>query len=71
MEPPITVAINTALGSAPMDCAMDKLIGTIKAVVAVFDIKFVKITHITNIITNKIVGEGFSPRVETIVLATS
>ena len=40
-EPPITHAISTALGSAPMPCAMDTPIGAISAVVAVFDIKFV------------------------------
>ena len=37
-EPPITHAINTALGSAPIPCAMERQIGTISAVVAVFDI---------------------------------
>ena len=40
-EPPMTQAIRTALGSAPMPWAMERQIGTINAVVAVLDIKFV------------------------------
>ena len=40
-EPPITHAINTALGSAPIPFAIDTQIGTINAVVAVLLMKFV------------------------------
>mgnify|MGYP003200247898 CR=1 FL=1 len=47
-EPPITHAIRTALGSAPIPCAIDRQIGTIRAVVAVFDIKFVRIQQRMN-----------------------
>ena len=36
---------NTALGSAPILCAIDKQIGTSNAVVAVFDIKLVITQH--------------------------
>ena len=37
----MTHAIKTALGSAPIPSAMDKQIGAIRAVAAVFDIKLV------------------------------
>ena len=53
-EPPITQAISTALGSAPIPVAIDKHIGAISAVVAVFDIKLVSTQHsmkITNVST--------------------
>ena len=51
-EPAITVAITTALGSAPRLFARDTAIGIISAVVAVFDMKFVSTqavsyTHLT------------------------
>ena len=49
-EPPITQAISTALGSAPMLWAMDRQMGTIRAVVAVLDIKFVREQHRINTI---------------------
>ena len=45
-EPAITVAITTALGSAPRLFARDTAIGIISAVVAVFDMKFVS-TQVT------------------------
>ena len=47
-EPPMTHAIRTALGSAPIPSAMDKQIGAINAVVAVLDIKFVMIQQRIN-----------------------
>ena len=47
----MTHAINTALGSAPIPCAMEIPIGTIRAVVAVLDMKFV-ITQQSIKITN-------------------
>lgn len=69
MDPPITVAIKTALGSAPIACDMEIEIGTIRAVVAVFDIKFVSVAQIIKIIIISAVGEGLSPNFDTIVLA--
>lgn len=62
-EPPITQAIKTALGSAPMPCAMDMQIGAISAVVAVFDIKFVSTQQSTNTTNVNINGDGFSPSI--------
>ena len=53
-DPPMTHAISTALGSAPIPCAIDTAIGAISAVVAVFDIKLVSTQHsmkITNVST--------------------
>ena len=61
-EPPITHAINTALGSAPIPSAMERQIGTISAVVAVFDIKLVMIQHSKNTTNVNTYGEGFAPR---------
>ena len=70
-EPPITHAISTALGSAPIPCAIDRQIGTIRAVVAVFDIKFVKIQQRINTTNVSMYGDGFSPSVPITLLAIS
>ena len=59
--PPITHAINTALGSASILCAIDRQIGTINAVVAVFDIKFVITQHRRNTTSVRIYGDGSLP----------
>ena len=59
----MTHAINTALGSAPIPCAMEIPIGTIRAVVAVLDMKFVitqQSIKITNVSTY---GDGLSPSI--------
>ena len=61
-EPPMTHAISTALGSAPIPCAMETQIGAISAVVAVFDIKFVSTQQSINTTNVSIYGDGFSPR---------
>ena len=60
-DPPITHAISTALGSAPIPWAMERQIGTISAVVAVLDIKFVMIQQSRNTTSVKMYGDGFSP----------
>ena len=62
-EPPITHAIRTALGSAPMPCAMDIQIGAINAVVAVFDMKFVSRQQSTNTTNVNTYGDGLSPSI--------
>ena len=51
-EPPITTAIRTALGSAPIPVAIERLIGTSSAVVAVLDMKFVSTVEIRNTVAN-------------------
>ena len=68
-EPPITQAINTALGSAPIPCAIERQIGTISAVVAVFDMKFVMIQHSRNTTSVRIYGDGFAPNAPITLLA--
>lgn len=70
-EPPITHAISTALGSAPMPCAMDTPIGAISAVVAVFDIKFVMIQQSMKITNVNMYGEGLSPSIPITLSAIS
>ena len=70
-EPPITHAISTALGSAPIPCAIDRQIGTIRAVVAVFDIKFVRIQQRMNTTNVSTYGDGFSPSAPITLLAIS
>ena len=61
--------MTTARGSAPTLLARDTAIGTIRAVVAVFDIKFV-IVHVTIKITrSNIIGSGFVPKNPTILSA--
>ncbi len=57
-EPPMTHAINTALGSAPIPCAIDIQIGTISAVVAVLDMKFVITQHSIKITNVSTYGDG-------------
>lgn len=69
MDPPITVAISTALGSAPMEFAIDKLIGTRRAVVAVLDMKFVITADKTSTTIRSKNGDGLLPRVSTMVSA--
>ena len=68
-DAPITVAIKTALGSAPNWLAIDKQIGANKAVVAVFDIKLVKIQLIRKIVASSRNGLGVSPKKPIMVLA--
>ena len=70
-DPPITHAISTALGSAPMPCAMDTPIGAISAVVAVFDIKFVMIQQSMKITNVNMYGEGLSPSIPITLSAIS
>ena len=67
----MTQAISTALGSAPIPCAIERQIGTISAVVAVLDIKFVITQH--RIKTTKVsaYGEGSLPSAPITVLAIS
>ena len=60
-DAPITVAIKTALGSAPNWLAIDKQIGANKAVVAVFDIKLVKIQEMINTALKSKKGEAWCP----------
>ena len=60
-DPPMTHAIRTARGSAPMPCAMDRQIGTISAVVAVLDIKLVITQHSKNTTSVSTYGEGLDP----------
>ena len=60
-EPPMTHAIRTALGSAPIPCAMARQIGAIRAVVAVFDMKFVSTAQMINTTKVRSSGDGFSP----------
>ena len=67
----MTHAIRTALGSAPIPWAMDIQIGAIRAVVAVFDIKFVMIQHRINTTKVNSTGEGFSPNVPITLSAIS
>ena len=55
----MTHAISTALGSAPIPCAMERQIGTISAVVAVFDMKFVMIQQRINTTNVSTYGDGF------------
>ena len=70
-DPAITVAITTALGSALRLSASDTAIGTISAVVAVLDMKFVS-THVTTNITSKrTIGLGLEPIIPTILSAIS
>ena len=70
-DPAITVAITTALGSALRLSASDTAIGTISAVVAVLDMKFVS-THVTtNITSRRTVGLGLEPIIPTILSAIS
>ena len=57
----MTHAINTALGSAPIPWAIDRQIGTINAVVAVLDMKFVIIQHRINTTKVRIYGDGWLP----------
>ena len=57
-EPAITVAITTALGSAPRLFARETAIGIINAVVAVFDIKFVSAQVTMNITRRSRIGFG-------------
>ena len=61
-EPAITVAITTALGSAPRLFARETAIGIISAVVAVFDIKFVSAQVTMKITRRRITGFGSAPR---------
>ena len=57
----MTHAIRTALGSAPIPCAMETQIGAMSAVVAVFDMKFVMIQHRINTTKVNSTGDGFAP----------
>ena len=57
----MTVAISTARGSAPIPLAMERLIGTNNAVVAVFDIKLVKVADMIRTANNNAKGEAFLP----------
>ena len=70
-EPPMTHAIKTALGSAPIPCAMETQIGAISAVVAVFDIKFVSTQQSINTTNVSTYGDGFSPRTPITAFAIS
>lgn len=67
----MTHAIKTALGSAPIPCAMETQIGAISAVVAVFDIKFVSTQQSINTTNVSIYGDGFSPRTPITAFAIS
>ena len=57
----MTHAIRTALGSAPIPCAIETQIGAMSAVVAVFDMKFVMIQHRINTTKVNSTGDGFAP----------
>ena len=57
----MNTAMTTALGSAPIPWAMERQIGTISAVVAVLDMKFVMIQQRRNTTSVKMYGDGFSP----------
>ena len=70
-EPAITVAITTALGSAPRLFARDTAIGIISAVVAVFDMKFVSTQVTIKITRRRRIGLGSAPRSPTILSAIS
>ena len=70
-EPAITVAITTALGSAPRLFARETAIGIISAVVAVFDMKFVSAQVTMNITRRSTIGFGSAPRSPTILSAIS
>ena len=70
-EPAITVAITTALGSAPRLFARETAIGIINAVVAVFDIKFVSAQVTMKITRRSTIGFGSAPRSPTILSAIS
>ena len=70
-EPAITVAITTALGSAPRLFARETAIGIISAVVAVFDMKFVSAQVTINITRRSTIGFGSAPRRPTILSAIS
>lgn len=70
-DAPITVAINTALGSAPIDCANCNPIGTNSAVAAVLDIKFVNTADKIKITAITIYGLGLLPNNPMIVFATT
>ena len=61
-DPAITVAITTALGSAPRLFARETAIGSINAVVAVFDIKFVSAQVTMNMTRRSTIGLGSAPR---------
>ena len=61
--------ICAALGSAPIPCAIERQIGTISAVVAVFDMKFVMIQHSRNTTSVRIYGDGFAPNAPITLLA--
>ena len=67
----MTHAIRTALGSAPIPWAMDIQIGAIRAVVAVFDIKFVSAQVTMNMTRRSTIGLGSAPRSPTILSAIS
>lgn len=70
-EPPITHAISTALGSAPISVAIDTQIGTKSAVVAVFDIKFVSTQQSMNTTNVRTYGDGFLPSIPITAVAIS
>ena len=61
-EPPITQAIRTALGSAPIPFAMDTQIGAISAVVAVLLMKLVSTQQSINTTNVNRYGDGLSPK---------
>ena len=67
----MTHAIRTALGSAPMPWAMERQIGTISAVVAVLDMKFVMIQQSMKITNVNMYGEGLSPSIPITLSAIS
>ena len=57
----MTQAIRTALGSAPMPCAIERQMGAIRAVVAVLDMKLVITQQRMNTTKVKRRGEGLDP----------
>ncbi len=57
----MTHAIRTARGSAPIPCAIERQIGTISAVVAVLDMKFVSAQQRIKTVKVKRYGDGWLP----------
>ncbi|KZQ73422.1 hypothetical protein A3N50_04700 [Klebsiella aerogenes] len=55
----MTIAINTARGSAPIEFAIDRPMGISKAAVAVFDIKLVNTQEIIKTALNNKNGEAW------------
>ena len=63
------MAITIERGFAPKLCARETAMGTIRAVVAVLDMKFVRVQPTIKMTNSRIMGLGFSPRAPTMVSA--